>query len=239
MSRASSIPQLQHATHWLALVGRGSLPARSIYVVADTELPAEFTAMAPEGAIAYTSPILDIQLADVLMSKNAWHGPGFATVVLTERMKAIGLPFNDEVATGVSAHEFCHWATHAAFLKSNDEQRMSALLRGMSTRGCGAKWHSHGPDFARACVHVFHRLVRFGWGGNIEYLAFAGQRYAMSPKGAYWDCVMREAERFDDEPLVTTLMRPASAELAELWQEDFERWAMDVLAREPKTEAAA
>lgn len=232
----SKFPELQGATQWIALVGRGCLPARTIYVLSDEELPAEFAEKAPEGAIAWTSDILDLQLADVLQLRNAYRGPGFATVVMTSRIKALGLPLDDNVATGLAGHEFAHWCEHQAYLRSNERQRHDALLRGFGDRAGKAEWCMHGPGFVRACVHIFRRLQRVGWQGSMEYLAFAGQRYSMTHKSRYWQAAMREAELFDDEPLVHTLCRPVPEDFRELWYQDLESSVLAIIERE---EAAA
>lgn len=117
---------------------------------------------------AWTSPVLDLMLADWLISHDRWNGRGFATILhsdlLTRWMEY----------AGAALHEFAHYLTWPLPSTEADEsirERSNGLIGILPLRWTEKKhnpeplqqgrqlpqWHEHGRDFVRACCHLAYR----------------------------------------------------------------------------------
>jgi hypothetical protein len=122
-------------------------------------------------AAAWTSPIMDLILADWLTKQERWTGRGFATILHSDL-----LPRWMDYA-GAVLHEFGHYLTMPVTKDCDkDESIVNNSLelvgwlpllwseknhRPITVQTVARKplplWHDHGPDFVRACCHLVRR----------------------------------------------------------------------------------
>ena len=117
-------------------------------------------------ASAWTSPLMDLILADWLTKQGRWRGRGFATILHPDL-----LPRWMEYA-GAVLHEFAHYLTLPVANDCEDVANHSLELVGWLPLQWSEKnhrpetvragkplpsWHEHGSDFVRACCHLVSR----------------------------------------------------------------------------------
>ncbi len=118
------------------------------------------------GVGAYTSYLLDLQLASQLSDRGLWRGEGFAAVFFLDRLTHL-----QRFVSGAAIHEAAHYLCFPARpqIAGDDLEESSATAAQIFALASEADvtaadshppWHRHGADFVRASVHLWHRAQR-------------------------------------------------------------------------------
>ncbi len=167
------------------LVGRGC------YIVNFSEVEAYEPRLRGGRVAGWTSPIMDLILADWLTKQRRWTGRGFATILHADL-----LPRWMDYA-GAVLHEFGHYLTLPPHEDCDEIVNRSQTVIGwlplqwaerkhepppVSMGVQLPRWHDHEADFVRACCHLAYRAQHSVY-IRPEHLRFIGP---------YHSCIVHE-----------------------------------------------
>lgn len=163
---------------------------RHVYLVAEAHLKAArgLDGLNPgcNDYVAFTGAKLSEKLEPYLRQSGCWSGPGFCSVFRA------GLGFAK--GFGVLVHEAGHdvvfrsrYFTEYGQIRTN---RLERIARDPKDNAHLFGDQSHGPEFVRATLHLWHRTNLLLAKSNIdpisiESLGIAGDRYGMLPAESY------------------------------------------------------
>lgn len=199
------------------------------YIFDANEAVAIDAGFALRGEAAFVSRVLDLQLAEHLITRSSWRGRGFATIV----SPAVTSSLTDVAA--IVLHELCHWYDHGAKVGpvSNAVERSRQLIRMM--RDCAKPdpkpatqqspapalptWHNHGLGFVRAGCHVAYRVARRlpSIGITPDKIRFASGYYGKLTERDFMSALSRELTTRSHESIGWILKSPAPKQFSDLW----------------------
>ena len=160
--------RLQKSEALLHEIAADDLGGRGCYLVQFSEVAAYEPRLRGGFAAAWTSPLMDLILADWLTKQGRWRGRGFATILHADL-----LPRWMEYC-GAVLHEFAHFLTLPLPSDCQDESIVDRSLElvgwlplhwteknhrpeTVRTVATLPRWHEQGPSFVRACCHLVYR----------------------------------------------------------------------------------
>jgi hypothetical protein len=207
-----------------AIINRGHALCRGIalrelgvsplYIVRQSAIATEFGA--GKGCSAYTTPSLDLYLADQI---HDYQGRGPCMVI------------NDleETVLGTIIHELAHILDRPALFEDRPNiepaklKFESLVLADAITRPKPTvqvpPWYGHGASFIRIALHLRHRA----WQHGVHLLAnelCGGSRYGLSPRTAYKGTLGDEPRRLAHLTFKQIAAIEPPAAFTNLWLED-------------------
>ncbi|MEI8383040.1 MAG: hypothetical protein WCJ09_23165 [Planctomycetota bacterium] len=202
------------------------LENRPIYILAQSEIPAEFHT---KGVRAWTSCLLDQHMKPILELQNRWQGNGLSMVIVDADV--IQGDLSDGFA--VLLHEIGHcleaeskyvtrWQVNFApelgpifAAQYGKPVKIQSLFPGRVFPA----WQDHGLDWIRASLHLHFRAMRRGWLLTPSSMSIAGDFRGLSDGMLYRERLLSELESEQDVPVIEILQRPAPG-LTDLWIQD-------------------
>lgn len=175
----------------------------------------------PPDVLAFTSYLLDLQMAKRLDDRGAWHGPGFAAVVFGNRIPAI-----PRFVAGACLHELSHWLTFPArpSFVGDDLAETAAIAATVfelateaehDTQEERPQWFKHDPDFVRAATHLAYRAGRLDPEIRPWNLEFALRYYGLDEM-AWMRVLADECRAMADVPIRDILTTEPPRDFLEL-----------------------
>ncbi len=174
------------------------------------------------------SPESRRKLSPILRARGAWKGRGFATVIDDEKLAALCAGDSDghyRAGLGIAIHEGGHYVANSAF---SDVTRWPTAVRGhmlqmKADRDFQSYWsrtphgdNHHGAVWARATVHLHHRVNEFE---PID-LKLCLMDYPGFPDPNDFRLTLgRELKGSRTTPLANLLRQPPPRPFAQLWSE--------------------
>ena len=210
---------------------RESLPIdlenRPIYILAQSEIPAEFHT---SGARAWTSCLLDQHMKPILEQQDRWQGNGLSMVIV-DADTILG-DLSDGFA--VLLHEIGHCLEAESKFVSRWQVNFAPELGPIFAERYGTPvkiqslfpgrvfpaWQDHGLDWIRASLHLHYRAMRRGWLLTPSSMTIAGDFRGLSDGMLYRERLLSELKSEQDVPVIEILQRPAPDGLTDLWIQD-------------------